>query len=44
MNEGYGRRLRLDLSTGEITKSKIGEDITRDFIGGKGFTAKSTSR
>jgi aldehyde:ferredoxin oxidoreductase len=40
MKESYGRRLSLDLSTGEITKSKIGEDVTRKFIGGKGFAAK----
>jgi len=40
MNKGYGRRLSLDLSTGEITKGKIGEDITGKFIGGKGFAAK----
>ena len=40
MTESYGRRLSLDLSTGEITKGKIEEDITRKFIGGKGFAAK----
>ena len=40
MNKSYGRRLSLELSTGEITKGKIGEDITGKFIGGKGFAAK----
>jgi aldehyde:ferredoxin oxidoreductase len=40
MNESYGRRLSIDLSTGEITKSKLGGDIIRKFIGGKGFAAK----
>ena len=40
MTESYGRRLSLDLSTGEITKGKIEEDIIKKFIGGKGFAAK----
>jgi len=40
MTESYGGRLSLDLSTGEITKGKIEEDIIRKFIGGKGFAAK----
>ena len=33
----YGRRLSIDLSTGEITKEGIEEDLITKFIGGKGF-------
>lgn len=40
MNNDYGRVLRIDLSTKKVTKERIGNDVLRNFIGGKGFVAK----
>jgi aldehyde:ferredoxin oxidoreductase len=37
MVESYGRRLNIDLSTREMAKERIKEDLITKFIGGKGF-------
>jgi len=37
MNGWWNRLARVDLSTGEVTYEKIGEDILHDFIGGRGL-------
>ena len=39
MNGYGGRILRINLSTGKISKEPTPADIARDFIGGRGFGA-----
>ena len=36
-----GTVLRVDLTTGEITKQSLDEAVARDFIGGRGFNSKT---
>ncbi|MCJ7520954.1 MAG: aldehyde ferredoxin oxidoreductase, partial [Dehalococcoidia bacterium] len=35
-----GKILEVDLSTGKVKTSKIGDDVVRKFIGGSGLAAK----
>ena len=38
--DGYGGKiLRVNLTTGKITKEQTPVDVARDFIGGRGFGA-----
>ena len=40
MTKNYGKRLSIDLSAKRVTRGEIGEDVLKNFIGGKGFAAK----
>jgi len=37
---GYGRLLRVNLSTGDMRQEDIPDQVKKDFIGGRGFGAK----
>ena len=39
MNGYGGKILRVNLTTGKITKEQTPVDVARDFIGGRGFGA-----
>ncbi len=39
MNGYGGQILRVDLTTGKISKEKTSPEVARDFIGGRGFGA-----
>ena len=36
----YGWLLRVSLSTGDMRREDIPDEVKRDFIGGRGFRAK----
>ena len=41
MTTGYmGKILRVNLSTGAITREELPDELKRQFIGGRGFGAK----